>query len=532
MQISDVKSKPFGKIRNFLWPIHSFELQKLIPMFALFFLISFVYNLLRCLKISLIVKAEGSGIEILPFLKIGAVLPGAILLTYIFTLLISRFTREQVFYTILTGFLIYFALFMCVLYPNHASLQLDTIADFLQTYIFSGEGSKGLIAAIRHLNLTVFYVLCEMWSAVVLSMLFWGFANEVTKVEEAKRFYAIFALGANLSGIFSGEFAQIVKQIPFISFLPFDESNQWIFLQLCTVLIIGSIIIALFYWLNHNIFHVERVQAAQVAKKSKQLSLRECFSYLGKSRYLTYMVIIVVGYNIVYNLADVMWTYKVDQVYQTSKDLNAYMNYITVITGIVAAVCAFLISGNVIRRYGWTIAALVTPIVWFLTSIGFFSGLAFEGSMVMEVLATFVGNPANFVLLLGSIQICLGRGCKYTVFDEAKEIAFIPLPKENQRKGKAIVDGLASRFGKSGGSMIYLMLFGLFGSMSNVIPYVSIIIFVALCAWLYATVKMGRIVDQAIAGNVTLTLEEENMLGRTPRKSAEVSATNAVPQTN
>lgn len=532
MQIGEVKSRPFGRIRNFLWPIHSFELKKLIPMFVLFFLISFVYNLLRCLKISLIVKAEGSGIEVLPFLKIGAVLPGALLLTYIFTLLISRFTREQVFYTILTGFLMYFVLFMLVLYPNHSALQLDTLANFLQSYVFTGDGSKGFIAAVRHLNLTVFYVLCEMWSAVVLSMLFWGFANEVTKVEEAKRFYAIFALGANLSGIFSGEFAQIVKQIPYMSFLPFDDQNQWIFLQLCTVLFIGAIIIGLFYWLNHNIFHVERVQAAQIPKKSKQLSLRECFRYLSKSRYLTYMVIIVVGYNIVYNLADVMWTYKVDQVYQTSKDLNAYMNYITVLTGLVAVICAFMISGNVIRRYGWTTAALITPIVWFLTSIGFFSGLAFEGHMVMDMLATFVGNPANFVLLLGSIQICLGRGCKYTVFDEAKEIAFIPLPKENQRKGKAIVDGLASRFGKSGGSMIYLMLFGLFGSMENVIPYVSIIIFVALVAWLYATVKMGRIVDQAISGDVTLTLEEEKSLGGQQGEEQPVGRSDPVPQAN
>lgn len=523
MQISDFKNSPFGKIRNFLWPIHNFELKKLVPMFVLFFLISFVYNLLRCLKISLIVKAQGSGIEVLPFLKIGAVLPGAIIMTYIFTLLVSRFSREQVFYTILGGFLVYFALFMFVLYPNHQYLQLDTLANFLQNTIFSGEGSKGFIAAIRHLNFTVFYVLCEMWSAVVLSMLFWGFANEVTKVEEAKRFYAIFALGANFSGVISGEFAQIVKMIPYQEWLPFNEANQWIFFQLSSVLMIGSLIIALFYWLNRNVFHLEHVQSLQITKKDKKLSLRECFAYLKKSRYLTYMVIIVVGYNIVYNLADVMWTYKVDQVYQTSKDLNAYMNQITTVTGIIAVVFAFIVSGNVIRRFGWTAAALITPLVWFLTSIGFFSGLVFEKTMFFSILSTFTSNPANFILLLGSIQICLGRGCKYTVFDEAKEIAFIPLPKENQRKGKAIVDGLVKAFGKSGGSLIYLFLFGLFGGMAEAIPYVSIIIFFALGAWLYATVKMGAIVDKVIAGGMTLTLEEEDIINDQHRNKGPAS---------
>lgn len=517
--------KPFGRFRNFIWPIYSFELKKLVPMFALFFLISFVYNMLRCLKVSLMVKAEGSGVEVIPFLKIGAVLPGALLLTYIFTLLMSRFNREKVFYIIITGFLVYFALFLTVLYPNHHALQLNSIADFLQTNFFMGAGSKGFISAIRHLNLTVFYVLCEMWSSVVLMMLFWGFANEVTKVDEAKRFYAIFALGANLSGIISGEFAQRIESFGFQPFMSFYQGNNaWVFYQICAVLFIGGVIIYLFWWLNKNVFQAEHQQLAveettvaqASAKKEKyKLSLRECFSYLRQSRYLTYIVIIVIGYNLVYNLSDIMWTYQIELVSQTSKEINAYMNRITSLTAVVAVIFALLISGNVIRRWGWTVAALITPIVWFFTSIGFYSGLVFEGTILFDILATFTANPANFVLLLGSIQICLGRGCKYTVFDEAKEIAFIPLPRENQRKGKAIVDGLASRFGKSGGSMIYLLLFYLFGEMANVIPYVSIIVFVALVAWLYATIKMGVIVDKAISSDVPLTLEEERILSGT-----------------
>lgn len=531
MQISEVQSpkspeQHFGKFRNLIWPIHSFELKKLIPMFILFFLISFVYNMLRCLKVSLMVTAEGSGVEVIPFLKIGAVLPGALLLTYIFTLLISRFNREQVFYIILTGFLAYFALFIFVLYPNNHALQLDTVADFLQNNVFTGAGSKGFISAIRHFNLTLFYVLCEMWSSVVLTMLFWGFANEVTKVEEAKRFYAIFALGANFSGLISGEFAQHLEGFSFIPVMSFYKGSEWIFLQVCSVLFIGGVIMTLFWWLNKTFFNGKVLSndsgltIAKVKQKSEKLSLRECFTYLRKSRYLTYMVITVIGYNIVYNLCDTMWTYQITLVAQTGKEINAYMNHITSITSIVAVILALVVSGNVIRRFGWTAAALITPTVWFLTSIGFFSGLVFEGTIIFDVLSTFIANPANFVLLLGSIQICLGRACKYTVFDEAKEIAFIPLPKDSQRKGKAVVDGLASRFGKSGGSLIYLFLFYLFGEISNVVPYVSIIIFFALGAWLYATFKMGVIVDSAIDSGVELTLEEEHILSEKSKSRA------------
>ena len=488
----------FGKIRNFFWPIHSFELKKLIPMFVLFFLISFVYNLLRCMKIALIVTAQYSGAEVIPFLKMGAVLPGALLLTYIFTKLANRFEREQVFYTILSGFLLYFSLFLFVLYPNNEFLRLDSLADFLQKHVFVNKGFKGLIAIIRHWNLTLFYVLAEMWSTVVLSILFWGFANEVTKLHEAKRFYAIFGLGANFAAFFSALFAHFVKAIPYNAALPFDVRNQWVFYQLFFVLVVGMIIIALFYWLNRSVFHMEDVQTLQIPKKSKKISLQECFKYLRESKYLSYIVILIISYNAVFNLADVMWNYKVKQIYVNSVDYNGYINKITSLTSIISIIFAFFISGNVIRYYGWIIAALVTPLIWLLTSIGFFTGLIFDGTFITDFLAIFISNPTNLVLFLGATQMCFGRACKYTVFDATKEIAFIPLTKEEKRKGKAVVDGIASRFGKSGGSLIYILLFMMCGDIVNTVPYVALIVVIIIGFWIYAVFHLGKMVNESI----------------------------------
>lgn len=505
MAVNTLQPRPFGKIRNLIWPIHAHELKRLLPMFAMFFLIAFAYNLLHCLKIPLIVKAPGSGAEVIPFLQIVAILPIAVLLTFIYTKLINRFSREHVFYIVIAGFFTYFALFTFILYPQRELLQLDTIADFLQNNVLIGNGSKGLIAAIRHLNLTLFYVLAEMWSVLVLFMLFWGFANEVTKVEEAKRFYAIFALGANCSGIISGEFARLLQHVKFIPIMSAYQGNEWLFLQLCCVLILSIGIVILFWWLSNHIFKHEKI-ISQAQPKSEPISISECLGYLKSSRYLLYMVLIVVGYYIVYNLSDILWAYKIELVMQTSKEINAYMSRVYSITGILAVILALLVSGNILRRYGWTIAALVTPVVWLLTSIGFFSGIALEGTMWFEAIGTLITNPANIVLLIGSTQICLGRGCKYTVFDESKEIAFIPLSKEEQRKCKVIIDGLASRFGKSGASITYVVLFYLCGEMANVVPYVAIIMFVALCAWIYATIKMGEMIKQSTKSGGTLTL--------------------------
>ena len=73
----------------------------MIPIFVLFFVFYFVYTLLRAIKTAFIVTAEGSGAEVIYFLKILGVLPGAVLLTYIFTKLIN-FSNVFPFVTIIT----------------------------------------------------------------------------------------------------------------------------------------------------------------------------------------------------------------------------------------------------------------------------------------------------------------------------------------------------------------------------------------------------------------------------------------------
>jgi AAA family ATP:ADP antiporter len=499
----------FSKLRNFLWPIHAHEHKKLLPMLALFFLISFVYNLLRCMKVTLVVTPEGSGAEVIPFLKVWAVLPGAIFITYLYTKLANHFNREQVFYTVIGLFLGFFTLFLLVLYPNREALELTSLANLLQEVL--PEGFKGLVAIIRRWPLSFFYVLSELWSAVVLSMLFWGFANEITSVNEAKRFYAIFALGANFSGIFSGQSAQFLTLQEYNPNLPFGTAawEQSLALQLGVVLLLGLVIIVLFRLVSraaHDAKIAEKPTAI-VAEKIK-FSLAECFSYLLKSRYMLYIAILVVAYNIVYNLSDVLWTDQIRQRYPEASDFNAYINEIASITGVFATLSGLILSGNVIRRYGWTITAFITPIIWLITSVGFFCCLLFKENVAFsDTLYAFFSMPiANLVLIFGSAQICFGRASKYTVFDETKEIAFIPLPQDEQRKGKAVVDGIASRFGKSGGSMTIQMLLIACGDLVSTIPYIAIIFVVVISLWLLAVSRLGKLVARSIDAESVLPI--------------------------
>lgn len=47
--------------------------------------------------------------------------------------------------------------------------------------------------------------MAELWGSVVVSVLFWGTANNIMTVPEAKKWYSVFGLCANVALIFSGQ---------------------------------------------------------------------------------------------------------------------------------------------------------------------------------------------------------------------------------------------------------------------------------------------------------------------------------------
>jgi AAA family ATP:ADP antiporter len=462
------------------------------------------------MKVALVVGGDAgssAGASVIPFLKVWGVLPSAVVLTYFFTLLASRFNREHVFYIVITFFLGFFVLFTAFLHPNHQLLELVWLPKRLNDIL--PAGFQGLISAIQYWPTSLFYILSELWSSVVLSMLFWGYANEVTTVEEAKRFYSIFALGANASGIFSGQIAQLMTFETLSSSIPFGRTawEQTVILQIGLVLVLGCVILVLFRWLNTRVFvqskENEGLSAAELftRKKKNTVSLMASFQCLARSRYMLYIAIVVVAYNIVYNLADVVWTDQINlQMQGESSAINRYMNNVTSVTGMLATFSALFLSGNVIRRFGWTVTAMITPIIWLAMGIGVFGCMLFQmNETVTGVLLQLFGIPTQtLVVVFGSAQICMGRASKYTVFDESKEIAFIPLPKEEQRKGKAVVDGIASRFGKAGGSLLIQVLLISCASLANAIPYIAAIFFIVIVLWIYAVRNLGQIVKRAV----------------------------------
>jgi len=507
------ETKEFGNFRSLFFPVHKSELKLFLPLVLIFFFICFNYNVLRAAKDSLVITAPSSGAEIIPFMKVWAILPMALLMTFLFTRLSNRYSSEKVFYIMMGVFLGFFALFTGVLYPLKDILHPHAFADRLEQLL--PLGCKGFVAILRNWTYTTFYVMAELWGTTIMTVLFWGFANEILNVKMAKRFYVLILIGGNLSGICAGCVSTYVSDFGTFWGVRMNVDPWLCSLGFLSTLIIvcGFIVIGIFRWLHvTTLFH--RSFSDQPADKRHQpsefkMSLRKNFKYLAHSKYLLYIATIVVTYNICINLTEVTWKDQLLHICPHPNELNAYLGKVNMWIGVMATIIA-LASGTFLRWFSWTVNALIPPLILLVTGTGFFGFLLFKNSESGLLLAGILGStPLALGVFFGSAQQCLTRASKYTIFDATKELAFIPLSKESKLKGKAAIDGVGSRLGKSGGALIYQALFIFFGTISFTIPYVGAILFVVVGAWIAAVCALGKQFNALVAHHETIVVSDK-----------------------
>ncbi|XP_008809354.2 ADP,ATP carrier protein 2, chloroplastic [Phoenix dactylifera] len=502
-----------GERRKFLG-LEISTLKKVIPLGLMFFCILFNYTILRDTKDVLVVTAEGSSAEIIPFLKTWVNLPLAVGFMLLYTKLSNALSKEALFYTVIFPFIAFFGAFAFVLYPLRNVIHPTALADKLLAAL--GPSFLGPVAILRIWSFCLFYVMAELWGSVVISVLFWGFANQITTVEEAKEFYPLFGLGANVALIFSGRtvkyFSNLRKNLgPGVDGWAISLKGM-----MSIVVLLGLLICAIYWGANTFVVNDPAVPRSIRKKKEKpKLGMGESLKFLLSSRYVRDLATLVVAYGISINLVEVTWKSKLKAQFPSPNEYSSFMGDFSTATGI--ATFAMMLLGRVIlRKFGWGVAAMITPTVLLLTGVGFFSLLLF-GEPLAPLLGKLGMTPLIAAVYVGALQNIFSKSSKYSLFDPCKEMAYIPLDEDMKVKGKAAIDVVCNPLGKSGGALIQQFMILTFGSLANSTPYLGGILLAIVLAWLGA----AKSLDSQFSPLAKEELEKEKRL----KEKAEESAT-------
>ncbi len=355
--------KPFGRARKFFWPIHGSEVKKFLPMSIMMFFILFNYTVLRNTKDALIITSVGA--EAVPFLKGVVILPISFLLVTFYAKLLNTFKVEVVFYIAISLFISFFTFFALYLYPNQ---------DFIQP---SPESINYLKTAYPHFQHLIslggawvfasFYVFAELWGTIALGLLFWQFANEVTRIPEAKRFYAMFGLLGHFALIAAG---RVIKHLcaEFEEVSVNGRACEEFMNSIILLVVIAAFIIMLIYrWLHVYVLTDPQYYDAAVGGYKKEatrpkFSLAESLRHIMTSKYIGLIALLVLGYGFSMNILGLLWKGQLKLQYLDTIKYQNFMADFSTIIGLVTIILIFFFKVTV-ARYVWSPGYIVMPIV-------------------------------------------------------------------------------------------------------------------------------------------------------------------------
>mmetsp|Transcript_21352 Transcript_21352/g.25434 ORF Transcript_21352/g.25434 Transcript_21352/m.25434 type:complete len:490 (-) Transcript_21352:273-1742(-) len=474
-----------SKIRESLFPIHGRkEVTKFLLLGFMKFFIIFVLTLTRDTKDTLVVTQCGA--EAIAFLKVYGVLPAAAAFIAIFAKMSSALSRQSLFYATCIPFFLFFFVFNSTIYPNRQFLEpsISTIETKL-SMMMDGEGVPAKI--LNHWTSALFFVVSEVYASVSIGILFWKFANDVVSVREAKRFYPLFAYMSSLAPIAAGQY--VVRYASQTG--DFASSLNRLTIPISMA---GIAICCLHHIINVFVERTEDTQNLPAknddqkgTKKKNKMNMMDSLRFLSSSHYLGLVTTLVLGYGIMYNFLEISWKSLVKRQYDDPIEYQRFMGNFSSLVG-ASTLVVILIGSNIIKLLGWRVGAISTPAIMSLLAIPFFA---------CTVVLGVDDNPTvlNAAVQIGSVMILMSRACKYGLFDPTLQMSYIPLDEDSKVKGKAAIDVLGSRVGKSGASMVQQGFVFAFGDIISASPAVMVVFYAVSAVWILGAMKLSVLYD-------------------------------------
>lgn len=488
---------PPKNIKNILWPIERSELRLFVPMALLMLCILFNFSALRSVKDSLVVPSIGA--EVISFLKLWLVLPFAILSTIIYVKLSNMIEMEYIFYSIVSFFLLTFILFAFLFFPNQEYFHpSDEFIEFLSnTYPYL----KWFIKIFAKWSYALIYIFSELWSVIVINLMFWQFANHIIATSNAKRFYPTLGMIGNLGLILAGNMVvfcsncNVGKNILVQNiFGIYEIGSPEITLKLIITIVVFSGIIAmiLLRYISTNVLvNFRHFTAHDISDTQTKLSVVDSIKLIMGSRYIGYVVTIIICYGLVINILEGPWKSKVRELYPTTQEYLSFMGNFNIWMGI-SSVFFMLIGSNLLRRFDWFFSAVITPSMIGITGAIFFI-FVICAEYISDILGNNSFNPIYAAVIVGAIQNVLSKSTKYSLFDSTKEMAYIPLSIELRTKGKAAAEIIGAKVGKSLGAFIQSATFIIIptATFDSILPLLMIVFLAVITLWITDVKKLA-----------------------------------------
>lgn len=460
-------------------PIERGEVKKFLCTSLMMMMTLYIYSILRVSKDAIMINSLSA--ELISTVKLYGVLPSAVIFMLIYSKVVDMVSRTVLYHIINASFITFFVLFAFVLYPHAADIHFE-LTELKQRFHYM----RYLLVMIENWSFSLFYVFSELWGSVMLSLLFWQLANQITHLNEAKKFYPLFGLMGQIGLISSGKMMIIFTQ----------ELDSWgdVLIGVAISIVIASICLSAALWyLCHNVVGYEAINGSKKQNKKKlKMAFIESMKYIFSSKYVGLIALLVICYGISINLVEGVWKKALGIAYPDPIDLGSIMGSIQIYTGF-AVVFAMLCGAHLLRIVSWRTAALLTPIVILVTGSLFFIFFIFRDALGAD-LAILGATSIMLAAYFGALQNMLSKATKYAFFDSTKEIAYIPLDEQLKVKGKAAADVIGGRLGKSGGAFIQWAMISFIpgASLVTVAPNIAVIFAVMMILWIVGVFALSR----------------------------------------
>jgi AAA family ATP:ADP antiporter len=442
-------------------------------MFGIVCLLNVNYNILRSARSALVVADLGHGAASIPFFELCGTMPGAVLMVYLLTRLLNRFSIHKVFIITLATFSGFFLFFAVALYPSLPTWE----AKLLQSTWLPGNGFFAIV--LPQLCSMLFFVMAELWKIALLTVLFWGLVNQYIPMHDAKKFYAPLMLGGSVGTILAG---------PLVKFCTSDLISNHSWAQSLSLMMLSlSLLGALTAWFYSKLWKEFAGPKQDTAEKPKEtLSVWESLQVCLKSRYLTLLAWITIADYVAYSLGEVIFLDVLKKKFPDPRVYCDYMGQLSFWSGLLTAISALVITPYLLRKCRWVVASLVTPVCILVT----------EGAFFLALWTPSISSQLELLVIFGTLFFCLVRAAKYTLFDTSKEISFLLLPPLEKMQGKLIIDGMCSRIGRGGASMLSITLIQLCGGVLASASIVGVLVLGIAVSCVMSTFKLGTLVDK------------------------------------